>query len=119
MKSCKSLQKNNNEIRKRLDKYTLEQYKEDIENYGLETTWNNICDYIITHGENDNLLNINNFGEMYKIGLALVDKQSKKESGQYFTPDDIALVMGKWLNKVDGYNVCDVACGTENLILTY
>lgn len=114
--SIRSLSEN---ARKKLDKYTLEQYLEDIENDGLEVTWNSICDYVILYGEKDEFLNTNNFGEMYEIGLAIVDKQLKKESGQYYTPDDIALVMGKWLKKVDGYNICDVACGTGKLILTY
>ena len=65
------------------------------------------------------LINISNFGEMYEIGLATEDKIKKKKSGQYYTPDDVAMVMSQWLDNCDGDNVCDVACGTGKLILTY
>lgn len=109
----------NENIKKKLDTYTLDQYIKDVINDGLEVTWNNICNYVIGYGEKNEFLKVHNFGEMYEIGLAIVDKHSKKESGQYYTPDDIALVMGRWLKKVEGYNVCDVACGTGKLILTY
>ncbi|MCQ2957721.1 MAG: SAM-dependent methyltransferase [Candidatus Gastranaerophilales bacterium] len=100
-------------------KYNLDDYIKDVEKNGLEKTWDDICNYALTTGENSDFLNISKFGELYEIGLALVDKNSKKNSGQYYTPDDIASVMGEWLKNVSGYNVCDVACGTGKLILTY
>ena len=103
----------------KMEKYCLEVYIKDIEQMGLEETWNQICDYIIESGKQNKFLNIDNFGEMYEIGLAIVDKIKKKNSGQYYTPDDVALVMSKWLDKCDGDNICDVACGTGKLILTY
>ena len=31
----------------------------------------------------------------------------------------LLLVMSQWLDKCDGDAVCDVACGTGKLILTY
>lgn len=107
-----------NEIDK-FSRYNIEDYQYDIEILGLEKTWNLICEYILLFGENENFLNINNFGEMYEIGLAIRDKHQKKTSGQYYTPDDVAKVMAKWLIKSDGINVCDVGCGTGKLILTY
>src|SRR5574344_76483 len=104
----------------KFDNYNLEEYNKDVENYGLESTWNSICQFIIgCNGICPEFLSISNFGELYEIGLAIQDKESKKKSGQYYTPDDVALVMSEWLAKEDGYNVCDVACGTGNLILTY
>ena len=103
----------------KMEKYCLEVYIKDIEQMGLEETWNQICDYIIESGKQNKFLNIDNFGEMYEIGLTIVDKIKKKNSGQYYTPDDVALVMSKWLDKCDGDNICDVACGTGKLILTY
>jgi len=41
------------------------------------------------------LLDIENFTELYEIGLAVEDKTSKKKNGQYYTPDDVAYVMAK------------------------
>ena len=114
--SAKSLTK---EVKLKLDSYTLKEYINDIETQGIEKTWNSICDYVILYGENNDFLTINNFGEMYEIGLATSNKQSKKDNGQYYTPDDIAEIMSEWLEKLDGYNICDVACGTGKLILTF
>lgn len=108
-----------NEIIEKLDNYSIEQYIKDVEKNGLGKTWDNICSYILQFGEKQDLIKISNFGEMYEIGLATEDKIKKKKSGQYYTPDDVALVMSKWLDKCKGDNVCDVACGTGKLILTY
>ena len=106
-------------IKEKLDNYSIEQYVKDVEKNGLSNTWDNICSYILQFGEKNELIKISNFGEMYEIGLATEDKIKKKKSGQYYTPDDVALVMSQWLDKCDGDNVCDVACGTGKLILTY
>lgn len=103
----------------KLNHYSLQHYTEDVETYGLEHTWIHICEYILTYGENNGFLTINNFGEMYEAGLAIQDKQQKKNNGQYYTPDDVAMVMSEWLDSLDGQNICDVGCGTGKLILTY
>lgn len=103
----------------KLKQYTIADYINDIEHYGLEKTWDLICRFVLQNGENKDFLNINNFGEMYEIGLALQNKQEKKNRGQYYTPNDVASVMSEWLNKQEGENVCDVGCGTGNLILSY
>ena len=108
------------DIIKKLKNYSLETYLSDVKTYGLEITWNNICQFVIDNYNNlPNFLNINNFGELYEIGLAIWNKQLKKDSGQYYTPDDVASVMCEWLEKCNGENVCDVGCGTGKLILTY
>lgn len=125
-KSIKQTRKLNNqennveeEMFKRLERYDLKMYIADVKELGLEKTWENICNYIINNGENKGLLNIKRFGELYEIGLAVQDKIHKRESGQYYTPDDVALLMSQWLDSCEGENVCDVACGTGKLILTY
>ena len=99
--------------------YNLESYIKDIENKGLKETWNNICKYVLESNDISGFLNIDNFGELYEIGLAIEDKILKKKSGQYYTPDDVANVMANWLLECDEKIVCDVACGTGKLILTY
>lgn len=99
--------------------YDLMKYKEDVTTKGLKQTWQNIIHYVLNNETKNKFLYWNNFAELYEIGLALQDKQAKKESGQYYTPDDVALVMSDWFNSQVGENICDVACGTGKLILTY
>ena len=98
--------------------YILEDYIADIETIGLERTWTNILSYVLNDG-NNKFLSTENFAELYEIGLAIQDKYAKKESGQYYTPDDVATVMSKWYKDLQGEAICDVACGTGKLILTY
>lgn len=107
------------EIKERLNNYNLDLYIEDLNSLGLSKTWEQICEYVLTEGEQEGFLAITNFGEMYEIGLAIQDKILKKNNGQYYTPEDVASVMGNWLLNCEGENVCDVACGTGKLILTY
>ena len=99
---------------------TIDEYLLSIDKIGLNDTWMDILgkfkgnpDYV------DGVLSIPNFGELYEIGLAHVNKQSKKELGKYFTPEDVATLMAKWLDALPGENVCDVCCGVGNLILAY
>lgn len=103
----------------KLNNYSLEVYIEDLTNLGLELTWDCICEYVLNFGENNTFLTISNFGELYEFGLAVKDKNLKKKSGQYYTPYDIALILAQWFDEFDEENVCDVACGTGQLILTY
>lgn len=109
------------DIIEKLNSYTLEKYIKDVEKQGLQKTWDDICQFVIDHYKNcQEFLDVNNFGELYEIGLAIQDKQQKKNNGQYYTPDDIAAVMSEWLLKSkDCTNICDVGCGTGKLILTY
>ncbi len=104
----------------RFSDYNLEKYKNDIIEQGIESTWSLICDFALKNPKNlSTFLHPKNFGELYEIGLALQDKNSKKQSGQYYTPTDVSIVMSTWSLKQNGENICDVGCGTGNLILTY
>ena len=102
-----------------LNDYDLIKYISDVENNGLKKTWSIICDFVLNSDCIPEFLNVNNFGELYEIGLATEDKILKKKSGQYYTPDDVANVMATWLIECKEEVVCDVACGTGKLILTY
>ena len=102
-----------------LKKYTIEKYTEDIDRHGLKKVWKSILEYKLEGKEAAAILNVENFGELYEIGLAYVNKIDKKEHGKYYTPEDVALVMAKWLNNQEGENIADVACGCGNLILKY
>lgn len=100
-----------------IENYTLENYKSDIAKNTLYDTWNKIFYYL--RSSKDKTINFSGIGNLYEYGLAECDKLQKKSSGQYYTPDDTAVVMAKWLDNLEGTNICDVACGTGQLILTY
>jgi len=100
-------------------KYTVEQYEKDIDKYGLKKVWDEILKY---RKKNDNLvsiLEVKNFGELYEIGLAYVNKTDKKEQGKYYTPEDVATLLSTFLKDLNGENICDVCCGTGNLIHSF
>jgi len=100
------------------DLYSIDKYTADVSKYGLGQVWASILQYVLVNNDN-NFLTANNFGMLYELGLAEQNKQSKKECGQYFTPDDVSNLMARWLKDLKGDNVCDVGCGTGNLILAY
>jgi len=97
--------------------YNFEMYIEDINQYGLEKTWNKILDFVKNNG--NDFLSVKNFGYLYEAGLAEVNKEKKKQLGQYYTPLDVSNLMSHWLNELEEDNVCDIGCGTGNLILSY
>ena len=103
----------------KFNQYSLEEYKKDILSEGLKVTWDKICFYVLNSDVKNEILSLQNLAELYEIGLEILDKQTKKVLGQYYTPDDVALVMANWLKIQKGKNVCDVACGTGKLILAY
>ena len=105
--------------KEKLDEYSITEYCNDITNFGLEYTWNKIIYYTLHFSSDNSFLHIDNFGELYEIGLALTNKQCKKNSGQYYTPEDVATVMSTWFDKLEAETICDVACGTGKLILIY
>lgn len=101
------------------DDYNIFAYENDILTIGLKQTWQNITNYALNNESKNDFLHWSNFSKLYEIGLALQDKELKKDFGQYYTPDDVAFVMSKWLNSQLGDNICDVGCGTGKLILSY
>lgn len=107
------------EITTKLLSYNLETYLSDVATLGLKTTWDYICEFVLTQSMCNAFLSVSALGELYEIGLAVQNKIKKKKRGQYYTPDDVATVMGNWLTQCVGDAVCDVACGTGKLILTY
>lgn len=100
-------------------KYLMKNYIMDIDKKGLKKTWHSILTKTLANNFETDLFTLDNFGELYEIGLEHENKISKKEMGKYYTPKDVALLMSNWLEPLEGENVCDVGCGTGNLILTY
>ena len=62
-------------------------------------------------------VSIDRLGELYEIDLSRRNKIDKKVRGQYFTPGDVAELMSDWFLPLKGENLCDVCCGTGNLIV--
>lgn len=100
-------------------KYTIEDYIIDIDKKGLKKTWHSILSKTLNNNFSSDIFIIENYGELYEIGLEHVNKISKKEMGKYYTPRDVADIMSNWLKSLKGENICDVGCGTGNLILSY
>lgn len=99
---------------------TISEYLKSIDETGLDRTWLEILKECQKNpSRSDGVVCVDYFGELYEIGLAHVNKESKKSLGKYFTPDDVATLMAKWLDGLEGENVCDVCCGVGNLILAY
>lgn len=103
----------------KFSKYSLDQYVLDVNKNGLKQTWDYIFKYIKLFNTHNEFLNVSNFSEMYEIGLEVENKIQKKQSGQYYTPNDVAKTMANWFCKLKGTNICDVGCGTGRLILSY
>lgn len=103
-----------------LSHYSETDYERDVLTFGLHKTWETLCSALLETGRpSGGVLGVTDFGELYERGLALQDKEEKKRSGQYYTPPDVARVMAEWLDRQPSEVVCDVACGTGNLILAY
>ncbi len=103
---------------RKFENYTLELYQSDLNRIGLAKTWSRICRHLLDSGPTP-LLAPENLGRLYEIGLARRDKTKKKKSGQYYTPSNVARVMCEWFETLPGKNVCDVGCGTGQLVLAY
>lgn len=102
------------------ENYSVEQYKIDIDKYGLEKVWDNILLYNeLNNVSEKSIIHITNFGKLYEIGLAYVSKENKKESGVYYTPSDVCSVLVDYFKELKGHKICDVCCGVGNLILAY
>lgn len=102
-----------------MKKYTLDGYINDIDKKGLKKTWHTILSKTLNNTFKSDIFTIENYGELYEIGLEHVNKISKKEMGKYYTPRDVADIMSNWLKPLKGKNVCDIGCGVGNLILSY
>lgn len=99
--------------------YLISDYYKDVENIGIYETWNKILSHLNNKEDEYGIFNIDTLSDLYELGIAHSDKQSKKMLGQYYTPEDVSFLMANWLSNMKGKNVCDVCCGTGNLIIAY
>ncbi len=112
--------------------FDTSKFEELINKFGIKTAWMNLLATHINANESkfhyiledklfhdseiliEDLLNglsIGEIGVLYEYCVALVDVTSRKDNGQFFTPDDVALLMveqskkfpiGKWLDPCSG-----------------
>lgn len=93
---------------------SLKEYHQSISDIGLKETWNDI----LTNYFPNDFFAENKLGGLYEDGLTFSNKIEKKSMGKYYTPDDVAKVMSKYLLELPGDNICDLCCGTGNLIIS-
>ena len=62
-----------------MEKYSIENYIFDIDKYGLKKTWHTILSNTLDNNFDSDIFKIDNYGELYEIGLEHVNKISKKE----------------------------------------
>ena len=100
-------------------KYEMNNYFNDIDKKGLSKTWHSILSKTLNKTFESDIFVVDNFGELYEIGLEHVNKINKKEMGKYYTPKDVSILMSKWMINLKGEKICDVGCGCGNLIMSY
>ena len=89
------------------------EYHELIKEKGLFGAWETILtDYFPSE-----FFSSEHLGGLYEDGLAFVNKIEKKSMGKYYTPIDVAEVMSAFLLELEGESICDLCCGTGNLII--
>lgn len=93
---------------------SLNEYHQSIADNGLSATW----DDILANYFPNEFFEEDKLGGLYEDGLAFSNKIEKKAMGKYYTPIDVADVMAKYLLDLPGDNICDLCCGTGNLILS-
>ena len=96
-----------------------------IKKYGLRETWealiyNNskIKDFASNERIKEDLLkglDYYQITDLFEDTLAYANKLSKKENGQYYTPDDVCDFLAKQTINFDEGVWCDPCCGTGNI----
>lgn len=112
----------------------LESFKKAIDNLGFEKFWSAFIktyfaetrpdlrhepDKSVSISFSNSIFNFDNIGELYEIALEHINRQSKKEHGQYYTPKDVCRFMAQKTIALrnQGQNLADVCCGTGNLAI--
>lgn len=115
--------------------YDLDSFRQAIKKMGFEEFWNSFIKTYLYKKRPDiqskpasdleldmrsSILEFDNIGELYEIGLECDNQISKKELGQYYTPKDVCSFMAsKTLSLLDVVHdaLADVCCGTGNLVI--
>jgi len=113
----------------------IKQISDLLNIYELKQTWKNLlathinCEqkfhYILKNKTFENYvilpnnilknLEITEIGTLYEYTLATQNYNSKKESGQYFTPKDVSKLLANYSKRFDNGKWYDPCCGVGNL----
>jgi len=104
-----------------VNKFTIENYKKTLDKHSLKEVWDCLLNLLVEKGIKEfekKIVNFYDIGRLYEIGLAHVNKYSKKDTGKYYTPKDVSLVMAQLLTE-DGElsSLADTGCGCGNLTI--
>ena len=102
-----------------LSNITYDVYHKMLNDLGIYKTWTSILDYLRTGDDIPYFLDAYRLSDLYENGLAFLSKDEKKALGKYFTPPDVSSLLASFFEKQKGEEICDVACGTGNLMLSY
>ena len=101
--------------------FTVDLYKSLVLELGLSSVWKKLISILKSEGIenfNKNYINFYDIGKLYEVGLATINKYTKKELGKFYTPKDVSSVMADLLiEKETLTNICDVGCGCGNLVI--
>lgn len=114
--------------------FDIESFKQTLSLLGFDTFWANFIQTYVHKKRPDlesvpgnfdidissDCFSLDNLGQLYEISLEHVNKISKKELGQYYTPKDTADFMAKKILSMytNDNPIADVCCGTGNLIIS-
>ena len=115
--------------------YSVQDLNSLLDEHGIEKVWKSILktriieqpnflyilndkffeDAIVLEKDFIKELSIGEIGVLYEYSLARVNPESRKESGQYFTPDDIANLMAGYAKDFEPGVWLDPCSGVGNL----
>ena len=102
-------------------KFNIATYESFVSTIGLKKLWNYFIQYLLNKGIDSfskNIIDFYDIGRLYEIGLAVENKNIKKQAGKYFTPNDISQLMAELLIENQHVtSIADVGCGCGNLII--
>lgn len=114
--------------------FDVESFKKALSLLGFDAFWANFIQTYVHKKRPDlepipgkfdidissDYFSLDNIGDLYEIALEHVNKISKKELGQYYTPKDTADFMAKKILSMytNDAPIADVCCGTGNLIIS-
>lgn len=101
--------------------FSLAKYEHQVIRHGLVKVWDVLISYLKEFGIStfsSTIVDFYDIGRLYETGLAFENKYTKKETGKYYTPRDVSILMSNLLIENEYLDsIVDVGCGCGNLII--
>ena len=101
--------------------FSLAKYEHQVIRHGLVKVWDVLISYLKEFGIStfsSTVVDFYDIGRLYETGLAFENKYTKKETGKYYTPRDVSILMSNLLIENEYLDsIVDVGCGCGNLII--